>query len=103
MPKTQAQKRSGKPPRLSMIYGDELSTDRVHKARESTFMDMSGMEVDSDEFEPPELDDSDESPLPNAIMLKKVLHLPAGQFCALATTCTWLSDSVCNAHGWLVH
>lgn len=61
-----------------MVFGDELSTDRVHKARESVFMDMSAMEVDSDEFEPPELDDGDESPLPDASMLTKVLHSPSG-------------------------
>lgn len=70
MPKTQAQKRSGQPARLSMIYGDELATDRVFKARESMFMDMSGMEQDSDDFEPPDVNRS-ESPLPDAAMLKQ--------------------------------
>eukprot|EP00892_Ulva_mutabilis_P008199 jgi/Ulvmu1/5751/UM025_0005.1 len=66
--KTQAQKRNGKPARLSMIFGDELATDRVYKARESMFMDASGM--GSDGFEPPDISES-ESPLPDATMMNQ--------------------------------
>lgn len=56
---------SGKlPPRLSMVYGDELSSDRVFKARESIFAPGEVLDADSDD----ELYHGSESPLPDALL-----------------------------------
>lgn len=89
--KTQALTRNGKPPRLSMIYGDELSTGRVHTARESLFMDMSGMEAGSDDFEPPELDDDVTiSPLPDRAMLKKQVLFSLSLSLSPPSFCTFI-------------
>jgi hypothetical protein len=52
------------PPRLSMVYGDELSPDRVFKSRESVF--APGEQLDSDSED--NLYHGEESPLPDELL-----------------------------------
>ena len=54
------------PPRLSMVYGDELSSDRVFKARESVFAPGDQLDTDSED----ELYHGEESPLPDELLAK---------------------------------
>lgn len=59
------QNASGKPPpRLSMVYGEELSSDRVFTARESVFAPGDVLDTDSED----ELYHGEESPLPDSLL-----------------------------------
>jgi hypothetical protein len=50
-------KRGGKPPRLSVMYNDEQSANRALKARESSMIDAAALDMNDDEFEPPDVED----------------------------------------------
>lgn len=61
-------RQNGKPPpRLSMVYGDELSSDRVFKSRESVFAPGDELDTDSDD----ELYHGEESPLPDSLLASR--------------------------------